>query len=197
MSKSKRQSLRSTLRLRCFSMSAGVVSGWPRNRVPSDMEAMLWFRTRWDCRARPSSRGAGSWNWAVLSAVEFAVRSPVQRQGGGGRSGGLVAAQLHGSAAALCELRGVQRVPGTALPRTPGRSAWPCSGKASARDVMWRSRLGIPASRFRNWAARIPMPSAFATSAFSESWKRPLRTLRKSGSFRSWKQNQEKADRLQ
>ena len=27
-------------------MSAGVVSGRPRNRVPSDMEAMLWFRTR-------------------------------------------------------------------------------------------------------------------------------------------------------
>ena len=41
-------------------MSAGVVSGRPRNRVPSDMEAMLWFRTRRDCRARPSARGAGT-----------------------------------------------------------------------------------------------------------------------------------------
>ena len=59
MLNSKRQSLRSTLRSRRFSMSAGVVSGRPRNRVPSGMEAMLWFRTRRDCRARLSARGAG------------------------------------------------------------------------------------------------------------------------------------------
>ena len=38
-------------------MNAGVVSGRARNRVPSDMEAMLWFRTRRDCRARPIRKG--------------------------------------------------------------------------------------------------------------------------------------------
>ena len=60
-------------------MSVGVVSGRPRNRVPSDMEAMLWFRTRRGCRARPSARGAGSWNRVALSPVEFAVRAPDDR----------------------------------------------------------------------------------------------------------------------
>ena len=39
MLNSKRQSLRSTLRSRRFSTSAGVVSGRLRNRVPSDMES--------------------------------------------------------------------------------------------------------------------------------------------------------------
>ena len=55
-------------------MSAGVIFGRRRDRVPSDMEAMLWFRTRRDCRARPSARGAGSSKRAALRAVEFAVR---------------------------------------------------------------------------------------------------------------------------
>ena len=35
-------------------MSAVVVSGRPRNRAPSDIEGMLWFRTRQACRVRPS-----------------------------------------------------------------------------------------------------------------------------------------------
>ena len=38
-------------------MSAGVVSGRPLNRVPSGMEAMRWFQTPRDCRARPDETG--------------------------------------------------------------------------------------------------------------------------------------------
>ena len=60
-------------------MSADVVSGLLRNRVPSDMEAMLWFPTRRGWRARPPARGKGSWNRAGLSAVESAVQVPDDR----------------------------------------------------------------------------------------------------------------------
>ena len=42
-------------------MSAGVVSGRPRNHVPSGMGAMRWCRARRACRARRFARGAGSW----------------------------------------------------------------------------------------------------------------------------------------
>ena len=62
---SKRQSLRSTRRSRRISTSVGAASGRRRNRVPSGMEATLWFRMRRACRARPFARGAGSWDRAA------------------------------------------------------------------------------------------------------------------------------------
>ena len=57
---SKRRSLRSTRRSKRIWMSVGAASGRLRNRVPSGMEATLWFRTPQDCRARPFARGRGA-----------------------------------------------------------------------------------------------------------------------------------------
>ena len=70
---------------------------------------------------RVGARGCSADSSRTTSSGTGTVAPARATTRGGGGSGGLVAAQLHGPAAALCEPRGVQRVPGTALPRTPGR----------------------------------------------------------------------------
>ena len=76
--------------------------------------------------AHPARRHAQA--GAALQRVPVALPDPRplrpprqgQRQGGGRRAGRLGAAQLHGSAAALCLLGGLQRLARDAMPQAPG-----------------------------------------------------------------------------